>query len=321
MKLERIVIAIDFSDRSFAAAQWVTRHFAPKAEIVLVHVLEIAPPPRFLRTRASAPEGDIETCRAVARAQLHQLGAHIGRGPIAKEVRVGRTHEEVLRVAREYGADLVVVGSHRDRGTFWNRLGTTAERVIGGSHVPVLVVHGAPREVPRTLLAAVDDSETAARVIQVSRTLAAQFSARGEVVHVLPRHAMQLLLPSGEGTASDYRLVEAERQLIHAAQEWLATQLFTGPNELTSTVLVGEPAERILSEALASGAQLLVIGRERKRTARRFLLGSVASAVTRVANCPVLVIPGGTVVDGASERPVAPAVAQTEDAAFAGFVP
>jgi nucleotide-binding universal stress UspA family protein len=322
MKFERIVIAIDFSERSIAAAQWVTRHFAPKAQILLVHVLEIAPPPRFVRTRASAREGDIESYRAVARAQLHQLGAYIGRGRIAEEeVRVGQAHEEVLRAARAYGADLVVVGSHRDRETFWNRLGTTAERVIGGSRVPVLVVHGAPREVPRMLLAAVDDSETAARVIQVSHTLAKQFRARGAVVHVLPPHAMEQLFPASEGTASDYRLVQEEQQLVHATQEWLATQLSTAPDELTSTVLVGEPAESILSEALTTGAELLVIGRERKSSVRRFLLGGVASAVTRVANCPVLVIPGGTPVDRASGREDAPATAHAEDSTFAGFVP
>ena len=321
MKLERIVVAIDFSERSIAAAQWVARHFAPKSELVLVHALELPPPPLFLRGRASWREDDVETCRTGARVRLRQLGAQIGRGLIWEEVRVGRAHEEVLRVAREYSADLIVVGSHRDREAFWNRLGTTAERVMGGSRVPVLVVHGAPREVPRILLAAVDDSETGARVIDHARTLAERFSARGKVVHVLPHQAIQRLLTPGEITAYDYRLVEAEQQLIRATQEWLATQLAQAPKELKSAVLVGEPAETILAEARDTGSHLLVIGRERKSRTRRFLLGSVASAVTRVANCPVLVIPGETATNRRRGRDLVPAAAETEDAVFTGVLP
>jgi nucleotide-binding universal stress UspA family protein len=321
MKLERIVVAIDFSERSIAAAQWVARHFAPKSELVLVHALELPPPPLFLRGRASWREDDVESCRTGARVRLRQVGAQIGRGLIWEEVRVGRAHEEVLRVAREYNADLIVVGSHRDRDAFWNRLGTTAERVMGGARVPVLVVHGAPREVPRILLAAVDDSETGARVIEHARTLAERFSARGKVVHVLPGQAIQRLLTPEEITAYDYRLVEAEQQLIGATQEWLATQLAQAPNELKSAVLVGEPAEKILTEARDIGSHLLVIGRERKSRTRRFLLGSVASVVTRVANCPVLVIPGGAATDRTAEQYVVPADVGAEDVTFTGLLP
>ena len=321
MKLEKIVVAIDFSERSIAAAQWVARQFAPKSELVLVHVLELPPPPLFLRGRAFWREDDVETCRTGARVRLRQLGAQIGRGLIWEEVRVGRAHEEILRVAREYEADLIVVGSHRDREAFWNRLGTTAERVMGGSRVPVLVVHGAPRDAPRVLLAAVDDSETGVRVIENARRLAQRFGARGKVVHVLPPRAIQRLLTPGESVAYDHRLVEAEQQLIAATQEWLATQLSQPPNELESAVLVGEPAETILAEARDSGSHLLIIGRERKSRTRRFLLGSVASAVTRVVNCPVLVIPGGTATDLARERDLIHADAEAQDAVFTGMLP
>jgi nucleotide-binding universal stress UspA family protein len=321
MKLERILVAIDFSDRSIAAAKWVARQFAPKSELVLVHALELPPPPLFLRGRASWGEADVETCRTGARLRLRQLDAQIGRGLIWEEVRVGRAHEEVLRVAREYDADLIVVGSHRDREAFWNRLGTTAERVMGGSRVPVLVVHGAPREAPRVLLAAVDDSETGARVIENARSLAQRFGAGGKVVHVLPHRAIQRLLTPGESVAYDYRLVEAEQQLIAATQEWLAAQLSQAPNELESAVLVGEPAEGILAEARETGSHLLIIGRERKSRTQRFLLGSVASAVTRVANCPVLVIPGGTAADRTREGDFVPAAAEAKDTVFTGLLP
>ena len=321
MKLERIVVAIDFSERSIAAAQWVARQFAPRSELVLVHALELPPTPLFLRGRASWREDDVETCKTGGRLRLRQLGVQIGHGRILQEVRIGRAHEEILGVAREYSADLIVVGSHRDREAFWNRLGTTAERVMAGSRVPVLVVHGAPREAPRVLLAAVDDSKTGVQVIEYARSLTQRFGARGKVVHVLPHQAVQRFLTPGEIVAYDYRLVEAGEQLIAATQEWLATQLAQRSNELESAVLVGEPAETILAEARHTGSHLLVIGRERNSRTRPFLLGSVASVVTRAANCPVLLIPAGRATDRTRGRDVVPAAGEAEDALFTGSLP
>jgi len=310
MKLERVVVAIDFSERSIAAAQWVAGHFAPQSELVLVHALELPPPPLFLPGRSSWSDDELDARRTRARTQLRELGGQIRRGPVWEEVRVGRPHEEILRVAREYHADLIVVGSHRERESVWIRLGSTAERVIAASRVPVLAVHGAPREAPRIVLAAVDDSETGLCVIEHARTLAERFNARGEAVHVLPPQAIQRFLTVGDVAGHDYRVSEAEQQLVRATQRRLAQTA----RKLKSSVVVGDPAEAILAEARHTGSHLLVIGRE--RGTQRFSLGSVASVVTRVANCPVLVIPGATARAHARGREFIPAVASTEDAVF-----
>ena len=147
MKCNRIVVAVDFSEHSIAAVQWVAQHFAPRAELVLVHVLELPPPPSFWPRRVWLRADDIETYRMGAKTRLRQLGLQIGRGLLWEEVRLGRPEDEVLRVAAEYEADLIVAGSHRERTGFWNRFGSTAERILGGAEVPVLIVHGAPRGV------------------------------------------------------------------------------------------------------------------------------------------------------------------------------
>src|SRR5690348_9696685 len=165
MKCNRIVVAVDFSEHSIAAVQWVAQHFAPRAELVLVHVLELPPPPSFWPRRVWLRADDIETYRMGAKTRLRQLGLQIGRGLLWEEVRLGRPEDEVLRVAAEYEADLIVAGSHRERTGFWNRFGSTAERILGGAEVPVLIVHGAPRGAPRLVLAAVDDSVTGEKVI------------------------------------------------------------------------------------------------------------------------------------------------------------
>lgn len=319
MKFDRIVIAVDFSEHSIAAAQWVARSFAPRAELVLVHVLELPPPPWFLRSRLALRAEDVETCRVRARARLHELGKQIGRGLLWEEVRSGRSEDEVLRVAREYEADLIVVGSHRERPGFWNRFGSTAERILGGSTVPVLVVHGAPRTVPRFVVVAVDDSATGREVVRQGQALAERLAASGKVLHVLSRQVPYQLTAGGELMAKESSYIEAERELLLATRAWLRERLEEIPDSLEPVVLLGDATEVILREARLSGADLLILGRERKGRIRRHLLGSVTGTVIRGASCPVLVIPSPDHRELVTMEPVEDAsAAVSNDAALDG---
>jgi hypothetical protein len=40
-RLERIVIATDFGDAARVGAEWAVRSFAPEAEVLLVHALDL----------------------------------------------------------------------------------------------------------------------------------------------------------------------------------------------------------------------------------------------------------------------------------------
>lgn len=310
MKLQRIVAATDFSERSIAAAQWVARSLAPKAELLLVHVLECPPPPHFLRRRSPWRNDASDELRAGARERLRQIRRQLGTGLISEELREGQAHEEVLRAASEFAADLIVIGSHRDKPGFWNRFGTTAERILGGARTPVLVVHGAPRDVPRTLLAAIDDSETGINVLGRAESLVRRLGASGTAMHVLPpQPSLPLVLPGELAIGSEY-MSAIEQRCIDETREWLTGRLSVS-NALTPAVLVGDVAESILAHGRQTGAQLLVLGRERQNGIRQYLLGSVTSTVLRGANCPVLVIPS---LDGSdSPRRQNVAVAETSD--------
>lgn len=58
----------------------------------------------------------------------------------------GRLHEQVAAQAKEWGADIVVLGSHGRRGVGRMVLGSDAEQIIRTSEVPVLVVRGPASE-------------------------------------------------------------------------------------------------------------------------------------------------------------------------------
>jgi nucleotide-binding universal stress UspA family protein len=92
----------------------------------------------------------VETARREANEQLSLITQQmIAKGLKAQPVlRVGNPDEEIVRVAKELEADLIVIGSHGYRGIGRLLLGSTAERVVQYASCAVLVVKGAPVDQP-----------------------------------------------------------------------------------------------------------------------------------------------------------------------------
>jgi nucleotide-binding universal stress UspA family protein len=79
-------------------------------------------------------------------AARHEMDALILRKadagvPISSRLVEGYPDEGVLREAKEWQADLIVIGSHGRRGLSHVLLGSVAEKVIRHASCPVLVVH------------------------------------------------------------------------------------------------------------------------------------------------------------------------------------
>ncbi|WP_143328468.1 universal stress protein, partial [Caballeronia terrestris] len=66
-----------------------------------------------------------------------------------------------------------------------------------------------------------------------------------------------------------------------------------GTPRVVEVELTGDDiAQRILQSAVEFNADLVVMGTHGRRGWRRLVLGSVAEHFMRIANCPVLLIPG-----------------------------
>src|SRR5690606_23931576 len=139
MKLERVVIGMDFSEPSIAAARWAALHFAPDAELVLVHSIEIQRPPRFLRAALPPPAELEETTRQGAEQRLREVGLSLGAPRIWPVVREGRPADQIAAVAEERGADLIIVGEHGRSGGIRGLVGSTAEQLARSAPAPVLL--------------------------------------------------------------------------------------------------------------------------------------------------------------------------------------
>lgn len=58
------------------------------------------------------------------------------------DVRIGSAEEEIITVAKELPADLIVIGTHGRRGLTHFFLGSVAEKVVRTAPCPVLTVRG-----------------------------------------------------------------------------------------------------------------------------------------------------------------------------------
>jgi nucleotide-binding universal stress UspA family protein len=125
----------DFSNRSASAFQLacaLARDYC--ARLVVLHV---AVPPLVYGEDILPP--DPEILRQSAQAQLDRLQAPPG---VRAERRLveGDPATEVLRVAQEIGADLIVMGTHGRTGLARLLMGSVAEQVMRQAHCPVLTL-------------------------------------------------------------------------------------------------------------------------------------------------------------------------------------
>ncbi|WP_396625909.1 universal stress protein [Luteitalea sp.] len=146
----------------------------------------------------------------------------------------------------------------------------------------------------RTIVAAIDFSETSDDALRVACELAATHGSALHLLHVIPDARQQAW--SVEAPGLDFSALQQES--IADAERMLAARTLpvtVGIPQIVRTVVAGLPAAREIAQYAAShGADLIVVGTHGYGPVRRLVLGSVADRVVRLAPCPVLTVPHHT---------------------------
>ncbi len=142
----RILLPTDFSDCSEAAAR-SARRLAERfgSRILLLHVLDerTAADPMF---RGEIPLEAIRTrMEQFAQDSMEAFLVRLFSGfeNFDTALVAGIPYREILRAAREFPADLVVIGTHGRTGVEHVLFGSTAEKVVRLAPCPVLTVRQA----------------------------------------------------------------------------------------------------------------------------------------------------------------------------------
>ena len=137
VELRRIVFCTDFSGPSHRALDYALSAAAEyRAELTLLHVLEDVP-----------RSADIEKAIAAATQQLAKLipAEGVKGGKIKTVVRIGRAYEQIIELALEIQADLLIMAVRGRNALDLAVFGSTTYRTIQLGSCSVLAVHGQAR--------------------------------------------------------------------------------------------------------------------------------------------------------------------------------
>jgi nucleotide-binding universal stress UspA family protein len=286
-KIRRIVVGVADFEEDPHLAPAVALAGALGAELHVVYALLLPDLTVYPATELGAFSPDaIREFREKAHARLYVQVRKLPRGErIHCHVVAAPAEAAILDVAEEVGADLVVVGATRRGKLTRSILGTTAQRVLRASTVPVLVNRRPSHGPPRRILLTTDLSDLSARAYERGMEIGRELAATEDV-------ELRALLVLGYGLApppplSREALEEAAETELDRFLKWVEP----GAPASRGAIRTGEPAREILAEAEDWGADLLVLGTHGRTGASRFLIGSVAESALRSAPCDVLVIP------------------------------
>lgn len=279
-----VLIATDLTEASDPAiARGAAHAQAVGAQIVVVHVI-----PDVFRSHPLQPlSGGSELAfssdltKRAAELATEQVRRVAGLSPDEDTVIVetGNPEDEIVRIAEDRQASLVVIGGKPE--------GRTAERIVRYAHTPVLVAraHAATNKV----LVATDFSTASLTALVYAKMLVEKAGVDTTLLHVMqPPPTVLPSIASAFGSPivpAPAGLVERIEQLGKETLDGLAKSYAMHRAEQ----IEGEAATVIVERARAIDAEMIIVGSRGRTGLARLVLGSTAERVIRTAPCSVLV--------------------------------
>jgi len=279
---ETALVALDLSPAEVPIAECLgdLRHWGVK-KLVLTHFVRVG----YAQGAGYGHESDLvawlEKRATPLRAQGLEVEVHVRPA--------GSPADEILAVAAEVGADLVVIGSRSESRVTSLFLGSIARAVIQRTRLPVLLLWIEPTaeataetceavcaDTLRHVLLATDFSTHAAGAERAIAVLAVK-AQRTTILHVMSQPILATM---------PHWPVMAE-----AALGAIAARAGAAGGPVETRTAEGEPAATIARLAADLDASLIVVGKHGQGWLESLVIGSTAAAVCETARRPVLMVP------------------------------
>ncbi len=286
MPLSRILVPVDFSERSKGAARYAEAlHEVFGSRLTLLHVL---PPPHYefgaLELAGSVLEEQFRSRAELASKDLDNFMAEELPAPDTERlVREGDPAGLIIELAHASGAGLIVMPTH-GYGPFRRFiLGSVTAKVLHDADCPVWT--GVHMETPsshdvhfRHVTAAIDLGSQSERTLMWAARFATDCGARLALVHAMP--AMEGRAGESYDTECRARVEASVRQEVAELQQRLTID---APLHVQS----GEAARTVCEVAADLESDLLVIGRGSAAGVFGRLRAN-AYSIIRQSRCPVV---------------------------------
>jgi nucleotide-binding universal stress UspA family protein len=251
-----------------------------------LHLLSVADTSRSVVERAGDDAGPLEAnaddvvSAAASRARDRGVDA-------TTEVRRGEPYREICDYAAELGVDAVVVPTRGRRGLERYLLGSTTERVVRRSDVPVLTLRPDDSATYpfEEVLVATDGSDSADAALDRGVAVAAAEGAALRLLSVVDVTSL------GADVRSDIAVDALEASADAILDDAAAHATDAGVEPAAREVVFGSSVHRAILDCVDDwNADLVVVGTHGRTGFHRYLLGSVAESLVRTSPVPVLTV-------------------------------
>ena len=281
----RLLVATDGSADARTAAQWLAE-FPLSADVsaLVLAAVELPPSALDIPPIAEFKRSLLEDARHAANDLVPLLKDRVA--TVETRAVAGDPRTEIVRVAEEWNADLIVMGARGLGAIATALLGSVSLAVARHAPCAVLVVRPNPRPL-RSVAVGIDGSENAREAARFLARFPLPASVGVRLVGVvdpppMPRTAPVSARPMLQEAIAG--VVGERRRALDAALESAAKSFDTAVRELP----LGSPAE--ILERLSTEVGLIVLGARGLGALKRLLLGSVSERLLRHAACPVLIV-------------------------------
>jgi nucleotide-binding universal stress UspA family protein len=286
----KILCPVDFSELSDLALKYAAAGARLyDAALVVFHAARFELPAYFTRAQIAALTREHRTQQKQVAEFLRRhvqkvLGGNVERLRVQFETTEAHPVDAILAAAQRRGVDLIVMGTHGRSGARRLWLGSVAEHVVRQATVPVFVARqkqhefipaGDAKSAPglKTILCPIDRTEASQAALAHAASLARQFQSRLVAPWIVDR--------GGKGGIAQARRDLASRLKAAAVLECDAPVVASK----------GNAAERIVTLAASTQADLVVMGADPRGSFGIWLAGDRVEFVLRHAPAPVLVVP------------------------------
>ncbi len=285
---KKILCPVDFSEFSALALRYAAALAKENDALLLVHhsLPDLSQALGYLEPAA------ILTARDAMQSNTDSRLREFVAGIVPQGIRVIRqtgtvnASEAIPRIALEQNFDLIVMGTHGHTGYERFFVGSTTNKVLHKSSVPVLTVckpsHNFVEKDPNDpirisrIICALDLEPNNIAIAERALAIARSYQSTIFFLHVAPEKEGLVDLDEED------KSVGIMKELVgNAPEDWCTVHYL---------LRTGEPAREIMNALTDSNADLLVMGHHTRKPIEEVFLGSVAKKLVTDAPCPVLVV-------------------------------
>jgi universal stress protein E len=295
--LQTILVAVDFSTGSRAALEQASRLAQIHgSRLHVLHVIDAAATAALADHRGEPFESAAEAATVGGQRALESWLAQ-SLMPEGYEITlvIGVPLHEILEHVKSLGAHLLVAGIAGE-GENSAGAGSVSSKLARKSVAHVLLVRAGQSLPFQKIVACVDFSDHALRVLALTRELALHDHASVDFLHVWadPGSMLPVIGPFGESGLSMTNATLAPRdELITAIQAHLHAFIQPSAEGLPHAEVLHQDRKTgrgIADHARESGADLIIIGALGRTNLRYLLLGSTVERVLMLSACSMLVV-------------------------------